>query len=68
MRGRHAVKTGFEYRPRSHNNWYTLFPQSAWWAGNDFTSYSQWWWNSGMDVANLLIGMPSMGFNGFSSS
>ena len=64
MRGRHAVKTGFEYRPRSQNNWYTLFPQSAWWAGNDFTSYSQWWWNSGMDVADLLIGMPSMGFNG----
>jgi hypothetical protein len=64
MHGRHALKTGFEYRPRTQNNWYTLFPQSAWWAGNDFTSYSQWWWNSGMDVADVLIGMPSMGFHG----
>jgi outer membrane receptor protein involved in Fe transport len=64
MRGRHTLKTGFEYRPRSQNNWYTLFPQSAWWAGNDFTSYSQWWWSSGMDVADVLVGMPSMGFHG----
>ncbi len=63
MFGRHAVKTGFEYRPRSQDNYYTLFPASAWWAGNDFTSWSQWWWSSGMDVADLLIGQPSMGFH-----
>ena len=64
MAGRHGLKTGFEYRPRTQNNWYSVFPQSAWWAGNDFTSYSQWFWNSGMDVADVLIGQPSAGWHG----
>jgi len=64
MRGRHAFKTGFEYRPRSQNNYYTLFPASAWYSGNDATSYSRWWWNSGDDVADMLIGMPCCGYHG----
>jgi hypothetical protein len=64
MRNAHTLKTGFEYRPRSQNNYYTLFPASAWWAGNDYTSWSQWWWSSGADVADVLVGMPSMGWHG----
>jgi hypothetical protein len=33
-------------------------------AGNDFTSWSQWWWSSGSDLADVFIGQPSMGFHG----
>ncbi len=64
MHGRHAFKTGFEYRPRSQDNWYTLFPAGAWWVGNGYTSYAQWWWNSGYEEADLLLGYPFWGFHG----
>jgi hypothetical protein len=62
--GRHAVKTGFEYRPQKQDNYYALFPHTAWWAGTGLTSWSQWWWNSGSDLAELFIGRPIMGFHG----
>ncbi len=63
-RRNHTLKTGFEYRPRSQDNFFIVFPASAWYSGNDFTSYSRWWWNSGSDVADLLIGQPCCGYHG----
>jgi hypothetical protein len=64
MRKGHTLKSGFEYRPRTQNNFFIVFPASAWYTGNDYTSWSQWWWNSGTGIADLLIGQPCCGYHG----
>jgi outer membrane receptor protein involved in Fe transport len=63
MTGRHALKTGFEYRPQRQDNYYTLFPHTAWWTSNIYTSLYVWWWQ-GHELADVLIGMPGYGYHG----
>ena len=63
MRGRHALKAGFEYRPRDENNYYAIFPHGAFWSSNIYTSYSMWWWQ-GHELADVLLGMPGYGWHG----
>jgi hypothetical protein len=63
MVGRHSFKTGFEYRRRDENNYYAIFPAGAFWVGTASTSYKGWWWQ-GHELADLLLGLPSMGFRG----
>ena len=63
IRGRHTVKAGFEYRPQSQDNYYTLFPHTAWWTSNIYTSYSMWWYE-GHELADVLLGIPGYGYHG----
>jgi outer membrane receptor protein involved in Fe transport len=69
MRGRHALKTGFEFRPRDENNYYAIFPAGAWWTANIYTSWSGgvpfgWYWQGGHALADLLLGTPGYGYHG----
>jgi outer membrane receptor protein involved in Fe transport len=63
MHGRHALKTGFEYRSQDENNYYAIFPAGAFWTSNIYTSFNGWWWQ-GNELADLLIGMPGYGYHG----
>ncbi len=63
IRGRHTVKAGFEYRPQSQDNYYALFPHTAWWTSNIYTSYSMWWYE-GHELADVLLGIPGYGYHG----
>jgi hypothetical protein len=61
--GKHSLKVGGEYRPRDENNYYAIFPASAFWVGNGSTSY-QGWWVQGHELADLLLGLPAAGYHG----
>ncbi len=63
VRGKHTVKTGFEYRPRDENHYFAIFPHSAFWTANIYTSFNQWWWQ-GHALADLLLGIPGYGYHG----
>jgi outer membrane receptor protein involved in Fe transport len=63
IRGRHTLKAGFEYRPQSQDNYYALFPHTAWWTSNIYTSYSMWWYE-GHELADVLLGIPGYGYHG----
>ncbi|MFB3922961.1 MAG: TonB-dependent receptor domain-containing protein [Terriglobia bacterium] len=69
MRGKHALKMGFEFRPRDENNYYTIFPAGAFWSGNIYTSWSGgvpfgWYWQGGHPLADVLLGIPGYGYHG----
>ena len=61
--GRHALKTGFEYRPQRQDNYYALFPHTAWWTSNIYTSWSIWW-AGGHELADVMLGVPGYGYHG----
>jgi outer membrane receptor protein involved in Fe transport len=63
MRGRHSLKTGFEFRPRKQDNYYMLFPAGAFWTANIYSSYYQSW-SQGHELADLILGMPGYGWHG----
>lgn len=61
--GKHFLKVGGEYRRRDENNYFSIFPHGAFWVGVASTSYKGWWWQ-GHELADLLLGLPAMGFRG----
>ncbi len=63
MFGRHSLKTGAEYRRRTEDHYFVIFPAGAFWAGNEATSFERSY-SQGHELADLLLGVPAMGFHG----
>ncbi len=61
--GRHTLKFGAEYRRRREDNYFTIFPAGAFYVGNYGTSH-QLSWSQGHELASLLLGYPSFGYEG----
>jgi outer membrane receptor protein involved in Fe transport len=61
--GRHTLKLGAEYRRRTEDNYFTVFPAGAFYVGIYATSYQLSWWQ-GHELASLLLGRPSFGYLG----